>query len=147
MFTQLPNDFVKLQAPPYNIDIMDQVHELALCLLTGKVVRFTPKKNKSLPNYKKHVKSALCGTFTPFLMLTGRLATSVSIYMHSFNKSYKANDIYIDDFGENDIGITRGLPLKLSADRLLRLLESLLSGDWIDANADDFVPPRIVRNL
>ena len=146
MFMQLPKDFIKLQAHPYDINIMDHVHEIGVCLLTGQVVRFTPKGDESLPFYKNYVETVLGGTFTPFLMLTGRQATSVCIYVHSIKKMLKANDIYIDALGENDIGIRRGSPLSLSADRLLRLLESLLSGEWIDANADYFAPPHIVRN-
>ena len=137
-FIDIPSEFIKLQAPPYNIDISDQKFETAICLLTGEKIKLSAKAPIPYLTLKDYIEKCLASTFTPLLFLSGRSATSVMIYHNEFRKFFKMPDIYLDMFGEGDVGIKRGSPLKLSYDRLLRIIESLLSGDWIDTNSELF---------
>lgn len=137
---KLPLDFIDLAREPYNLNIIDQIHETGLCLLTGKVVKFSSKCDVDIPLYKEHVKRALGNTFSPILMITGRMSSNVIIYSGVVKKQFDATTAYVDEYGESDIGLRRGVFLKLSSERVLHLVESILSGDWMDANADNFIP-------
>ncbi|EAY17216.1 AGC family protein kinase [Trichomonas vaginalis G3] len=137
---KLPLDYVDLARQPYSLEIRDMYHDTGLCLLTGKVVKFSQKTEGGFPTYKEHVRKVLGNTFSPIMYITGRNSTSVVIYSGVVKKIFDVTTAYVDNYGESDVGFKRGAFLKLSSEKMLHLVELILSGDWMDANADNFTP-------
>lgn len=129
-FIDLPEKFLSLLLPPFKINILDLTTETAMCLLTGEIVRVNENGDRSIITWLDHLLHYCGGGTSAFLMLTGKQATSVFIGSYEFKAKYKAKEIYLDDYGDDDIGFERGEILTLSRDRFDRLNETLLSGDW-----------------
>jgi hypothetical protein len=79
-----------------------------------------------------HVTQVLSpNTFMPFLALTGKAASGVSI--HRADSQIQLKGFYVDSHGYEDRGLVRGEILKLSREQLELTIETVLSGEWVDA--------------
>jgi hypothetical protein len=80
-----------------------------------------------------HVTQTLSpGTFMPFLALTGKAASGVSIH-RADSIQIALKGFYVDSHGYEDRGLVRGEILRLSREQLELTIETVLSGEWVDA--------------
>ncbi|OHS97364.1 hypothetical protein TRFO_36419 [Tritrichomonas foetus] len=132
-FFHLPESYLSLLMPPYSFNILDTKHEIAVCLLTGRVVSFNENNSNSKDCYVlDHLKKFCNSATSAFLMMTGDRTTAILIVSFEFKIAIQMNGIYTDYCGDQDIGLKMGKILNLSEDRLEKIEECVLSGDWTD---------------
>ena len=117
-FKPLPEELYQFALPPFNIDIEDMSRSLCYCILTGKVFEM------------KHFKKNNIGEFLFFVVISGPNIGEMVIYSKFFNKEIKVKSVYLDMFGEEDIGLENGRKTTLNKPLLNHYKELLLSGEW-----------------
>lgn len=128
---KLPKRFIDLGNDEYKIAIDDQEKSTALDILTGKIVDMS-KQRGGFADLERHLANAVHGSPTFLMYITGRNSTSCFIASYFFSQIVFINSIYVDDFGDEDIGYQRGAIVKLNQDRLERFTDMMLSGEWSD---------------
>lgn len=108
----LPKDFLKIDAPISDRSVINSMR-----LDTGEIL-----DTFSL------IKSYNCAT--PFIQTSGKELSAVFVY--SDQTIAILPGIYLDAFGEEDIGIQRRNPLYLSSNRYSQITDMMLSGAWAD---------------
>lgn len=126
---KLPNDYLDLSLPPYECPIKLFSVDTALCLHTGKIIPLHSKnyKHEKLDEYFKKEREL---DTTLILRLTGKLATELEIAAKD-SQLRVFGSCYVDEFGDEDLGLTRCEPLHLNEDKLLEFIDLYLSGEWI----------------
>jgi hypothetical protein len=132
---QLPETLLGFLEPPFEIDIANNDEfEIAVCLLTeGYCVM--PKRNitiRNTPVVTDFIEHRFGGTFGFFFLVTGERAGTVIVADLEFNRVVDMKSCYVDEFGEEDCGFSRGHILELSKERCAWLIDQILSGDWTD---------------
>jgi hypothetical protein len=125
---KLPKSFVelysivnKIKGRESNSDDADDGYETAVCLLTGTVMRSGSRSkrdrdtNGACTDYARKTGSGI-GIF--FL-----IQKCTVLLMHN-NKSAYSPSLYVDEHGEEDVGLRRGRPLYFSEERY-QVLETL----------------------
>jgi len=129
----LADTFVGLQSPPYSINIKDQgTNNSALCLLSGEIIRLSSGSNRTISHISDHLRNKTAETFEPYMVISGSYATSVFIANASTGRTIASLPLYVDQYGRSDIGLKNQSFLYLSQERVLKLIDSLMSGSWID---------------
>jgi hypothetical protein len=136
-FANLPDRFIDFVLPPYGADLSlwSKTKEVGMCLLTGKI---TETDRRSRDELNDHINRELARTFMPWLVLTGPDASSVFIVTSHFrssglyDKPCRLKGFYVDSLGYEDVGLVRGQILRLSTENLDAVIETLLSGEWVD---------------
>jgi hypothetical protein len=118
-FFELPQNYLALAMPPYSLDILNSESDLALCLLTGKVVTLY-RLGTRIPWIAHHLRHVGREGNSVFLVLTGSRATSVFIGSASFVAFLPVRGFYLDACGDEDIGLKNGRLLNLSMDSSAR---------------------------
>jgi hypothetical protein len=74
-------------------------------------------------------------TYCPVILVVGNHANTALYLSFEWNKQFAnaSSPIYVDRFGDPDIGFRRGEVLKLSGDAVEREVDRLLSHAWTDA--------------
>jgi hypothetical protein len=143
-FFELPQNYLALAMPPYSLDILNSESDLALCLLTGKVVTLY-RLGTRIPWIIYHLRQTCREGNSVFLVLTGSRATSVFIGSASFVAFLPVRGFYLDACGDEDPGLKNGRLLNLSMDRLSQVQDLFMSGAWTDLLAKslplDHIPP------
>lgn len=133
---KLPHEFLDLAKPPFNIPIDDMSSEVALCLLTGKLVSME-RIGSSLNDLAEHLEENCLSNATLLLMVRGKKTSALYLAGKQFNMIRALPGIYVDKFGDEDIGFERGELLFLSEERLERYTDILISGEWTDLDMPD----------
>ncbi|OHT13919.1 hypothetical protein TRFO_15814 [Tritrichomonas foetus] len=133
---KLPKEFLDLSKPPYNFDIGNASAEVALCLLTGKLVSME-RKGSSLIVLAEHLQENCHWNGTLLLLISGKKASTLCLAGKQFNSIRTLPGIYVDKFGDEDIGFSRGELLYLNEERLERYTDMLISGEWTDLDTPD----------
>jgi hypothetical protein len=128
---KLPNQFIDLMLPPFDLQIDDYREQVALCLVTGKTVSMERTGSSHLA-LVSHMDSEVKLDVTFILMLTGPFASGSFIVVKQTNSIRPVPGIYVDERGDDDIGFRRGALLCLNAERLEQYGDMLLSGGWTD---------------
>jgi hypothetical protein len=131
-FCELPDQFLGFFTPPRSISRKETDKSL-LSLLTGDIVVMSrpPRSGElSLQGLMKKI----CGTYTPLLVLSGEHSNATMYWSSEWDQQYREalEPLYVDRFGDPDIGFRRGRALKLSQDAVDRQLDRLLSHAWTD---------------
>lgn len=133
---KLPYEFLDLAKPPYNIPIDDMSSEVALCLLTGKLVSME-RHGSSLNELAEHLEENCFSNATLMLMVRGKKVSALYLAGKQFNMIRTLPGIYVDKFGDEDVGFERGELLFLNEERLERYTDMLISGEWTDLDMPD----------
>lgn len=128
---KLPHEYLDLAREPYNLQIDDMSKEIALCLLTGKLVD-VEKQGSSFNHLSDHLETQCFDNPTLLLVISGQKASALFLADKQFNMILSLPTIYVDRFGDEDIGFERGQLLFLNEERLERYTDMLLSGEWTD---------------
>jgi hypothetical protein len=131
-FHELPQRFLDFVLPPYRADLSHVSKEIGMCLLTGKVIDRSYRRSTLRDDLSDHITRELGRTFTPWLVLTGAEATAVAIVSWGLFAKFRMKSVYVDSLGYEDRGLARGQILKLSRENLDAVIETVLSGEWID---------------
>ncbi|EAY03909.1 Zinc finger in N-recognin family protein [Trichomonas vaginalis G3] len=105
------------------------------CLLCGKFVYSIPigsslaKQVKGLEFLRDHIMNCNHGAATPFLHITGSNASGVDVVDHQFITKYDHGSIYVDNFGDTDIGLLRGSILHLEKDLFEEIIEQTMNSE------------------
>jgi hypothetical protein len=124
---ELPRSFFGFASPPYNFDVSGG-DSLAICLLSGSLCYNL--KHNSAP---EDPRMTMHDTFTAVLVLRGAYASEILVWSYEFGQSHTMTPIYVDDYGDPDVGFGRGSLLHLSQEAADRLVDQLLSHQWTDA--------------
>jgi hypothetical protein len=116
-FHETPENFLAFIKEPFRVDLSVTEDKKTLSLLTGKVGGMT---------------WTISG-FDVKLCLTGGYAAEVVIKSDLMIR--KARGIYVSDLGDEDIGMKRGDILYYSRENAEALMETVLSGEWVDCPA------------
>ena len=105
---------------------------LALCLFTGKVVNLSNIDNEKIltKSTQKHIKDNCDGTFTCFIGLTS--SQTKTWIETSEGQKIPLRSLYLDQFGMDDVGLTRKSSMSLSPTRHDYVLDMILSGQWVN---------------
>ena len=133
---KLPHEFLDLAKIPYNIQIDDMSSEVALCLLTGKLVSME-RIGSSLNDLAEHLEENCFSNATLLLMVRGKKTSALYLAGKQFNMIRTLPGIYVDKFGDEDVGFERGELLFLNEERLERYTDMLISGEWTDLDMPD----------
>lgn len=125
---KLPKSFVelysivnKVKGRESNSDDADDGYETAVCLLTGAVMRSGSKSKRDRETN---------GACTVYARKTGSgigvffLIQKCTVLLMHNNKSAYSPSLYVDEHGEEDVGLRRGRPLYFSEERY-QVLETL----------------------
>jgi hypothetical protein len=131
-FCRLPEDFLRFARPPFSVDFT-KTRELCISLLTGEVVVMSPEAG---------VENGVVGatkfqerfghSYAPMLWVNGRSASATCYWSMEWRKVYPAKSLYVDRFGDPDIGFQRGGLLRFSQDRMESEVDRFLSHAWVD---------------
>jgi hypothetical protein len=122
----LPKSFFGFARPPYNVDFSDY-HDLAVCLVTGDLVRL----DDPLIHGDRTRETASC-TFRPLLMVRGEWANLGLLCAFNWRTRLEFGPLYVDGFGDPDSGLRQGTVLALSEEMVAKEVDSLLSHAWTD---------------
>jgi hypothetical protein len=127
----LPNDWVDLLMPPYNLDIGNMGENTGICLLTGTQVTFGPLfgDGSQLPIVDFIRGFWKCGP-TLVLRLTGDYTSQIQYASLEFNVFFHAPDAWLDKNGTPDHGLRLGKLLSLNRAVLAEILDDYLSGKF-----------------
>jgi hypothetical protein len=131
-FCQLPEDFLRFARPPFSVDFTKS-RKLCISLLTGEVVvmsREAEAENGVVGVVR--FQERFGHSYAPMLWVSGRSANSTCYWSMEWRKVYPARPLYVDRFGDPDIGFQRGGLLKFSQDRMEREVDRFLSHAWVD---------------
>jgi hypothetical protein len=125
--TELPGSFFGFGRRPYLVDFSVS-ENLAICLITGDI----------LTNLNDAIRSATAEeggrlTFRPVLILRGDRASETFIYSFAWRTRVEFGPIYLDGFGDPDLGFRHGSMLRLSEAAVAREVDRLLSHAWTDS--------------
>jgi hypothetical protein len=140
---RLPVSYLGLSMPPYSFAILDTNSDLAVCLLSGKVVCLARTGNA--PWIGDYLATFCHKGASLFLGLTGQRATSVFVASSVQNCAVPVRGIYLDACGDEDPGLQMGRIVNLSTDRLSQVQELFVSGAWTDRLADSVPLDRFVQ--
>jgi hypothetical protein len=132
---RLPVSYLGLSMPPYSFAILNTKSDLAVCLLSGKVVGLTRNSGGS-PWIGDHLATTCKRGASLFLGLTGQKATSIFVASPAHNCAIPLRGIYVDACGDEDPGLAMGRIVNLSTDRLSQVQEMFVSGAWTDHLGD-----------
>ena len=135
-FMNLPKQFLDFAKPPYNYNIQNSSAEIALCLLTGKLVSME-RKGSSFNDLAEHLQENCHSNATLLLLISGKKASALCLAGKQFNSIRTLPGIYVDKYGDEDIGFERGELLYLNVERLERYTDMLISGEWTDLDTPD----------
>jgi hypothetical protein len=139
---RLPASYLGLSMPPYSFAILNTNSDLAVCLLSGKVVCLA--RAGTAPWIGDYLATFCHKGSSIFLGLTGKRATSVFIASAVQNCAVPLRGIYLDACGDEDPGLQMGRIVSLSPDRLSQVQELFVSGTWTDRLADSVPLDRFV---
>lgn len=130
--TKLPKTFLDFVHPPFSAPILNcNSGDLAICLFTGKLISLKPDifNSKAVPliNY---LQGQFNNSFSIFMKLNGETATQVFLGNIQFNLIIDMPSVYVDNFGDDDIGIKRGSLLNLNEIKAEEIIDTILSGSW-----------------
>jgi hypothetical protein len=122
---KIPNEFFDFGRPEFGGFPMEVCgRALGMCLLTGEAVTTDDEA------VWRHA-SEKCGGLTVVLQLTGEMASATMLITTTFRKAVKLRTVFLDKFGDEDIGIRVGNPLTFRNEAYGRVVEMALSGEWI----------------
>jgi hypothetical protein len=143
---RLPASYLGLSMPPYSFSILNTDSDLAVCLLSGKVVRLAPA-GSAAPWIGDYLADFCHKGASLFLGLTGEHATSVFVASAKQNCAVPVRGIYLDACGDEDPGLRMGRIVNLSRDRLSQVQELFISGAWTDKLVDALPLDRFVSRV
>ena len=137
-YVPLPKNFIDFARPPYNIDMEKPTHEIYVSLFTGVVMNELGPE----PTLRSYVNNVAHNTFFPCLEVSSLRASAVMLRSDRdgdrrfMRDGYRRlSPIYVDSFGEPDIGFARGRPLSLVSDEAIEAqVDMILSHRWIDCD-------------
>jgi hypothetical protein len=126
-FADLPRSLLGFADPPHNVD-MSLHRSLALSLLTGHLL-VDCLEPVPLSGFGPRVMN----TFAVFHVIRGEQANYSCVCSFEFKNAVTVGPLYIDDYGDTDIGFQRGVLLKLSDDAVDHEIDRILSHGWSDS--------------
>jgi hypothetical protein len=128
-FVDLPEEFILFLKKP-GLDMKRRRH-IFYSLLTGDVI------DGGWDELGEWGRRVMKGTFCPVLALGGPRATSSFYFVFGDDLRMKNRDVlmrvmYTDEFGATDVGLFRGLILRLCPDVVDAEIDRLLSHRWTD---------------
>jgi hypothetical protein len=129
----LPDEWIKLLLPPYNLDITLFSKQTGLCLLSGKKIMFSVVSDEPdmIPE-AEHLYTNWCGGPVLILMLTGERAASIIYTTTEFQAYIRAQPAWLDKAGMPDDGLAQGRLLTLNREVLAEILDDFASGKFHD---------------
>jgi hypothetical protein len=131
-FSGLADKFIDFFKPPNGVNIAAQ-NSVWLSLLTGDRVVFHEDPDPGELTRAEFSRKML-GTYAPMIVLCGPKANMTLYWSMQWSKLYDEaiESLYVDRFGDPDIGLRRGGILSLSADAVDREIDRVLSHAWAD---------------
>lgn len=116
----LPNNFLELTYPPFNINFNDIDERSSLCLFSGTI----SESDGFIDIRPKHGMP-----FTVKLNLSGSAISSIRFASRQIYLSKNISSIYVDKNGFQDPGFSRGDNLFLAKEKYYQLIDDFLSGN------------------
>jgi hypothetical protein len=132
-FCELPDTFLGFFTPPWSLS-RDLTDPVLLSLTTGDCISTTPTPQPGEISVVD-LRAKVHGTYVPVIIMGGKHANTGIYISFEWGKQVAnaSSPIYVDRFGDPDIGFQRGTVLKLSRDAVEREVDRLLSHAWTDA--------------
>ena len=136
-YVPLPKNFIDFARPPYNIDMEKPAHEIYVSLFTGVVMN----QQGPEPTLSSYVNNVAHNTFFPCLEVSSLQRASAVVLRSEMDGARRfvmdgyrqLPPIYVDCFGEPDLGFARGRPLSLvSEEAIAEQVDMILSHRWVD---------------
>jgi hypothetical protein len=129
---KLPEEWVQLLLPPYNLDIEDVQISTGICLLTGQKVWAGQQARDGYVTVADHLYNYWCRGAFPMAVLTGRNSTAVVIVTSDVNRFIETRPVWVDGMGMPDYGLRQGRLLSLNRGALAEVLDDLASGKFFN---------------
>lgn len=117
----LPPNFLDFARPPYNADFSQCTH-IVYDMLLDKFMQFEDYQEHIIDNFEESV--------TMCMFLVGSKASRCFITSIEYTQSIPIKCVYVDEYGDEDIGFEKGSILHLNNDILENNIDYLLSGEW-----------------
>ena len=126
---KLPESPIELYRPPFNEDVMryDEEKQVFYCLLDGQI--FGDARGLCpFREFNQRYQNAPI----PLVILTGKYAMSFKINYSEFKFLFPVPSLYLDDLGQDSVGLRKLVYVKLNKERLLKLEKSFLTGEFLN---------------
>jgi hypothetical protein len=124
----LPDDWICLVEPPYNLNIVDMSVRTGLDLVKGGVLAIEPGHGEDVPDLRRYVMREWSRAPILALSLAGIWATKVFFVSLEFNEVVAVEPIYLDRTGQPDYGFERSQYVTLNRENLARVFDDFVSG-------------------
>jgi hypothetical protein len=132
----MPDDWIDLLRPPYNLDITAINEEKAVCMLQGEVISLTGFAGDDQLTISRYLHERLKTGPALILHITGVHATTLEIASLEFNQYLRLSPAWLDKMGMPDDGLEQGSLLSLNRSILAELFDDFLSGKFCGAVRD-----------
>lgn len=117
----LPKTFLEFIKPPFNVD-MTQFVDKCYSIFTDEVINYADLQMYCYEKLKQ--------TYCTFVFVSGKRSSLVFMYVPHFQKFIILHGIYVDEYGDEDIGFQKGSCLTLNEENLEKQIDYIYSGEW-----------------
>jgi hypothetical protein len=130
----LPDDWVELLLPPYNLDITQMKDPNAVCLFTGQQILLSgfPQNGEKM-TLLDYLRQRMKGGVALIMHFTGNQATLIQFVSLEFNRLVATKRVWLDKMGVSDIGLDQGRLLSLNRAMLSEVIDDFASGKFCDS--------------
>ena len=132
---ELPKRYLDFAKDPYNYPVWQALERRLLSLTDGALITQSPNDQTvltTLPSYAEdHEDEPL------FFMCMGIRGSATISVLLSYHKVAEMMPIYVDEFGDPDVGMQRGQLLYLSEQNCAKVADMIISGDFMELRDTD----------